>query len=903
MISWIDRTVARVRALFLKSKLDNRLKEEIAAHIEMAAEENMRRGMGPSAARREAHLRFGSFDAAMELHRETRGIPVLESFLQDVFYAFRQLRHNPTFTIVTVLTLGLGIGANSAIFSLANSLMLRALPVAEPQNLAIVRSGTPGTQGSRSVFSYPIWDQIRRRAPMFGGAAAWVDQRFDLAQGGEREPVDGIFASGEFFTTLGVPAFLGRTFMSADDVRGGGPDAVAVISYGLWRRRFGGASNVIGTPIIVERVPFTIIGVTPPGFFGAEVGRAFDVALPLGAEPLIRGKDSDLDEPARSWLTVLLRLKPGQSSHAASAMLNTVLAQILEAGMRGLPSEVLRRFPFLPFTLEPAAAGTSLLRTRYQRPVLIILIIVALVLVIACVNVSNLLLARATSRRHEFSVRLALGASRRRLVRQSMVESLLLAGIGAAAGLVFAAWGSRALVAQLSTSANRVFLDLPLDWRVMAFTAVVTIATAVLFGAAPAFSATRSAPIDVLKEHGRRARGDTRMSLSSGLVVTQIAVSLVLVVAAGLFVRTFERLASTPLGLDSDRVLMVNVDMTRAHVEPADRLSFYRQLADAAAVPGVAHAAGSFNIPLSGINDNLADVTGAPPMSDGDRYVRMNFITPEWFATYGIAIHTGRDIDDRDDAAAPPVALVNETFTRKFFSGRNAIGSTLAYLRGPGGGTRRTVIGVVGDSIYGSLREEVQPTIYLPLAQQDVGRARSDITIGVRASAGSPVLLAPSVAAALIAVDPDLTFSFQSLTDRVHASLMRERLVAVLSGFFGALALLLAGLGLYGVASYAVSRRRSEIGIRIALGANPGGVMRLVLSRVFVLIGLGLVIGGAVSLWASRFVATLLYGLEPRDLSTLIGAAALLGAIGGIAAFLPAWRAARTDPAEVLRSE
>lgn len=844
MISWIYQTLARIRAFFVRSKLDRQLDEELATHIDLATEENIRRGMDRSVARREARLRVGGRDVVMELHRETRGLPVLESFMQDVFYAFCQLRHNRTFTIVAVLTLGLGIGANTAIFSLVNSLLLRALPVVEPQNLVIVRSGTPGTQGSRSVWSYPVWDEIRKRAQMFDGGAAWSDLRFNLAPGGESEPVDGMFASGEFFTTLGVPPLLGRTFMSADDVRGGGPDGpVAVISYGLWRGRFGGAANVIGTTFIVEGVTFTIIGVTPPEFFGAEVGRAFDVALPFGAEPLIRGKDSALDEPAENWVTVMLRLKPGESSRAASATLNTVRPQILEAAMpQENPSEVRQRF--LPFTFEPAAAGTSLMRTRYERPLLTILVVVALVLLVACVNIANLLLARATSRRHELSVRLALGASRLRLARQLMVESLLLAGIGATAGLVFAAWGSRALVAQLSTSANRVFLDLSLDWRVMAFTAAVTIATAVLFGTAPAFRATRVAPIDFLKGPACGARGGTRASLSSGLVVIQVALSLVLVVAAGLFVRTFERLASMPPGFDSDRVLLVNVNMTRAHVEPAKRLSFYNELADAAAaVPGVAHAAGSLAIPLSGINDNFANVTGAPPMSDRDRYVRMNFITPEWFGAYGTAIHAGRDINDRDNATAPLVALVNEAFVRRFFSDRNAIGRTIAYVRGPGGGTPRTVVGVVGDAVYGSLREEVQPTIYLPLAQADVGRFRSDITISVRSSAGPPVLLAPSVAAALIAVDRNLDFSFQPLTDRVNAALMRERLVAMLSGFFGALALLLAGLGLYGVTSYAVSRRRQEIGIRMALGAAPGGVVRMVLTRVFTLVVLGVVIG------------------------------------------------------------
>jgi putative ABC transport system permease protein len=835
--------------------------------------------------------------------------------MHDVRLAIRSLRSTPVVSLVAVLSLALGIGANTAIFSLVNSLLLRTLPVADPGQLVVVNDAGVTSPGIQS-WTFAIWDNIRQRSTPFDGAFAWSSQRFNLAKAGEQQPVDGMYVTGAYFATLGVPALIGRTITEVDDVRGGGKDGpVAVISYAFWRRQFGAAANAIGQSLVVERVPFTIVGVTPPEFAGSEIGRAFDIAVPLGTEPLIRGQESNVDRRSSWWLTVMLRLKPGQSLDEGTAALRGVQAQIRESAM---PQDWLPRLQagFLkePFSLVPGASGTSVLRNRYQRPLLTILVVVALVLLVACANIANLLLARATARRHELSVRLALGASRWRLARQLLVESLVLSVIGALLGLVFAAWGSRMLVGQLSTQVNRVVLDLPLDWRVLGFTMAVSIATALLFGTAPAFRAARVAPIDALKEHGRTAGADSRVSISSGLVIAQVAVSLVLVVAAGLFVRTFGRLASVRLGFDSDRILVVGVNPLRSRVEPAARASLFQHLTDEVAVlPGVMHAAGSVVTPVSnstwGLNVN---VPGAPDVSERDRNTLVNIVTPGWFATYGTRILAGRDIDTRDSATAPHVALVNESFVRRFFPGRTAIGGTIEF---PGGTSQRTppslIIGIVEDAVYRTLREPVRPTLYQPVAQYDPSRfPLPSFSISVRSAfakaaadkaGGSPVELSHSVAEALTRVDRDLSFSFRPLADQVKASLIQERMLAMLSGFFGGLALLLAALGLYGVTSYAVSRRRAEIGIRMALGAAPSGVVRLVLTRVTALVAIGVAVGAGVSVWASRFVATLLFGLEPSDPATLVSAAVALAVIGAIAGWLPAYRASRIDPAEVLR--
>jgi predicted permease len=883
---------------------DEALDRELRFHIDARVDDLVAEGVTIEEAHRRARLEFGGVMQTKEAVRDLGAWSLVNGLVQDLRLAFRTLRATPVVTAVAVLSLALGIGANTAIFSLVNSLVLRALPVRQPQRLTILADTT--SNGSQS-YTYAIWQAVHQRTDLFDTTFAWCFNRFNLSSGGETEFADGYWASGTFFDGLGVTPLLGRTFTDADDVRGGGPDGpVAVISYSFWQRRFGGAADVIGHTLNIERIPFTIVGVTSPEFFGPEVGRAFDVVVPIGAEPLFRGKESALENRWYWWLTVMARLKPGQSVDAGTAGLRGVQSQIREAAVAP-DANANGRADFLkePFLLTPAGTGDSTLRRRYQQPLVTILVVVALVLLIACANIANLLLARAAARRHELSVRLALGASRWRLARQLLAESVVLAGTGAAVGLLIARWASQLLVGQLSTQTNHVFLDLGLDWRVLAFTIGVSVATALLFGTAPAFRAGHIEPVEAIKEHGRGTAGDARIGVASGLVIAQVALSLILVVAAGLFVRTFSTLANRHLGFERDGVLIVSVNAQHAQIPAAERLATYDRVREhVRALPGVADAALSVIAPVTGQgwNDRVV-VSEAPRLPERQSVTFMNGVTPTWFATFRTPLVAGRTFTDHDLKTSAPVAIVNEAFARKFLNGNSPIGHTMQ----PPAGWRspeapKEIVGVVADAAYRNVREAVPATTYIPLPQIDETFKLPSIYLIVRSASGSSALLTKSIAAAIATTNPDLALTFRSLTDQVDASLTQERIVAILAGFFGALALLLAGLGLYGVTSYAVSRRRAEIGIRLALGATPGGVVRLVLARVTILVTIGVAVGAGLSVWASKFVATLLYGLEPRDPVTLVGAAVTLAAVGAMAGWLPAHRASRIDPAAVLRA-
>ena len=816
--------------------------------------------------------------------------------MRDLRLAIRALSATPIVSIVAVLSLALGIGANTALFSLTNSLLLRSLPVSRPDRLVILAD----TARDSPSWSNPVWEQLRSRTGLAAGAFAWSTVQFNLARAGDAQLVEGIWASGEFFEVLGVPPALGRTFTVADDRRGGGPDGpVAVISDDFWRRHFGGSPDAVGQSLVLGTASFTVIGITPPGFFGPDVGRRFDVIVPIGTEPLLRGADNGLDLRGRSWLRIMMRLKPNQSRETAIAGLRGVQPQVRDATLPEGPQTRLAEYLREPFDLTPASTGRSPLRDRYGRSLLMLMAVVGGVLLIACANIANLLLARADARRLEMSLRVALGASRARVVRLLLAEAVCLSVVGALIGFGLARWMSALLVQQLSTRDNLVFLDLTPDLRVLGFVTAITVMTAVVFGTVPAWQSARSDPGDVLKEQGRGPAGSGRSPMAATLVVVQVALSLVLVVAAGLFVRTFAGLAFRQVGFAKERVLVVNVTAPMTHYSLTQLTGVYERIREAVAtLPGVERAALSDITPVGGsARVARVEVSGGVPRSEQDRMTSVNVISSGWLATYRMRLLAGRDISPADGPSAPPVALVNEAFVRQFLPGVNPIGHTID--TGVPRSARPEIVGLVEDAVYRSLREEVPPTMYTPTSQRSA--ARPYVNVSVLAAQGPPAMLSPSVSAAISDIGPDLVLQSRTLTEQVNADMSQERLVALLFGFFGVLALAMAALGLYGVTAYAVSRRRAEIGIRMALGAAPVSVIRLVMSRVAGMVAAGIAAGTILSVWAARFVETLVWGLEPRDPATFIGAAFILAGVGALAGWLPAWRASRIDPAIVLR--
>ena len=899
----------RLQYLLRRQRFEDDVAEEMAFHRAMKEQEFEEDGHQPADAVIAARRSMGSIALAQDRVRDLWCPGWLQGIGQDCRLALRKLLVTKTVTAVAVLSLALGIGANTAMFSLVSSLLLRPLPIVAPERLVTVSSVTADHGGFPADWTYPVWEEIHRRTRLFDGAVAWSRSRFNLAPGGQAQFVTGLWVNGSFFSTLGVPPLLGGSFTDADDARGGRADgAVVMISYSFWQQRFGGAPDVVGRTLTLDKLPFKIVGVTPRSFFGLEVGETFDVVVPWGEEPLLHGQESCVDGRGNNcWMRIMARLRPGQTHQAATTALRAAQREIWDATIsRSLRPEYREKYLAESFELLPASTGTSYLRQLYTRPLVALMVVVALVLLIACANVANVMLARGIARRPELSVRLALGASRWRLVRQLLIETLALAGTATAFGFGIAAWGSRLVAAELSTRPwDTVFLDLSIDWRVLLFTMGVAIATALLFGVAPAFLASRVAPIDAIKEQGRGASGDALGKLASGLVVAQVVVSIVLVVAAGLFVRTFTSLATRSLGFDRNQVLLVNIDAPQ--IAPAQRVAVYDHIRETVrSVPGVGAVAVSMVTPVGGMGlGPHMEVSGGVPVQ-GNMYGNngvTNVVTPNWFETFGTPLLAGRDFTDRDRGGTPLVAIVNQTLAQKFLNGANPIGHTIT-LGTPGRAVTMDIVGVVADAVYTSVREPVPATVYTPLSQFYLSpNLLKSVSLSVRSRTGSPSALRSAVAAAIGRVDPDVSLTFRVLADQVNASLRQERLVATLSGFFGVLALLLAGLGLYGVTAYAVTRRRSEFGIRMALGAAPSGIVRLVLLRVALLVGAGVIVGTAVSLWASTYVASLLYGLAPHDPETLVGAALILAAVATVASWMPARRASRTDPAIALRCD
>jgi len=826
---------------------------------------------------------------------------LVDELAANLRHGVRQIARSPGFTAVAVLTLALGIGANTALFSIFNSLILRPLPVRDPDSLALLSDGS---------WSYPIWNEIKaRESELFDGALAWAAQRFDLSAGGQTEPVDGAYVSGQFFDVLGVTAIRGRLLMPADDggaltATGVADGPVAVISHRLWRQRFAASDDIVGRRLTVQRIPFTIVGVMPPGFFGADVGRMTDVMLPFAAEPVIRGQESRLAAKGSWWLQIMARLKRGQSLEQANAALRVIQTRITEGASRQIQ----------PFTLVAAATGNSSLRNRFERPLLAMVVAVGLVLLVACANIASLMLARTLARRREFSVRLALGSSRWRIARLLLVESLIVAFAGAAVGLVFASWSSALLVRRLSTWQSTVSLDLGLDWRVLAFTAALACLSAVVAGVAPVLGLKSVGAGEAIKDGGRSIASGGRFSVRGTIVVAQIAVSFVLVVAAGLFLHTFASLNQLPLGFVPGPLLVAELNLQTGGGPPEQRNARVERLRDAtAALPGVRSAAVSSVRLLTGGGTS----TGMIAINDGQMTrirptLWLNGTTPGWFQTMGMQLRSGRDFETGDRVGSRPVAIVNETFVRRFMvgeptsapggatAGRQPIGQSVRLGFEPG--TRYEIVGVVGDAVYTTPRDGMVATMYVAMAQRKPSEFWPTVMLTVNL-AGARTTVERDVAEALRRADPAIAFTFGTFDQLVEATVTQERLIALVSAFFGGLALLLAAVGLYGVVTHAVRARQKEIGLRIALGATPSSILRIVFESVGLLIAAGLALGAAGSLWAARFVEALLFQLAPRDPATFGGAAIVLIAVGVMAAWLPAYRAARIDPVAALRTE
>jgi putative ABC transport system permease protein len=829
----------------------------------------------------------------------------MTGLIQDLRLAARMLRKTPGFTLAAVISLALGIGANTAIFQLIDAVRLKSLPVRAPQELTQVRIGD--MKGARGNFAFrynavtnPIWEQIRDHQQTFSAVAAWSPTGFNLAQGGEIRNKNGLLVSGDFFNFLGVRPELGRVFTASDDVRGCTSPGV-VISHGFWQSEFGGAANVIGRKVTIADHSLEVIGVTPKSFYGLEVGRSFDVAVPICAEAVLR-KNSQLDSGTSWWLLVTGRLKPGVTLAQANANLQSISPAIFQSSLpANYPAANVK--DYLGFKLEavPAGSGYSVLREDYEYPLWLLFSIAGVVLLIACANLANLLLARASMREREMAVRQAVGASRARLVRQLLAESLLLAFLGTVIGAFLAQALSRLLVGLITTTSDAIVLDLGFDWRLLGFAAAIAAVTCILFGLTPALRATQVAPVMAMKAGGRGLTASReRLTLRRALVVVQVALSLVLVAGALLFARSLTKLANADAGFQQERILIAQAGFSRLNVAPDQVFAYRQQLLDRIrAIPGVESAADTNAVPLSG------DLTVNHVWPDGKREaaneVMLSWVGPSYFETLRTPLVAGRDFNAHDTTSAPRVAIVNQTFARKVFNSANPIGQRFRREATPSAPEEVfEIVGLAKDTKYQDLREEFGPIAFMPTSQEQDPFPGGQFL--VRSSLPDAQMTA-AIKTAMGEINPRINLRFQNFKSMISEGLLRDRLMATLSGFFGLLALLLASVGLYGILSYGVASRRNEIGIRLALGAQARDVLTMIMREGVILACIGIVVGLPFVWGLTRFAESMLFKLSPRDPLSLIGAALFLLAVAIIAGLIPARRASKVDPLVALRYE
>ena len=896
--------VSRIRGMFGKSRHDGEWQEEIQSHLQMHIEDNLRAGMTPEQARRSALVRFGGIQPARGAYRDQQGLPWLETRWQDLRHGVRTLRKQPAFTVVVVLTLALGVGANTAMFSLIDAVLLKLLPVSHPEQLVYVDTSATKVGNirlTRTIFNRDL-EQMRKRSKQVSGISSHATAaRLNIGVNGHPELASGHFVGGTYFAVLGVQPILGRAIQPIDEHADG---RVAMLGYGYWRRRFGGDTAVLGKAITVSGVPFTIVGVTPPEFHGLDDDVPAQVVLPYATIKQVDAGRASSEEPAADGSPgyVFARLPNGVAVPSAAAELGHILRQTERQA--GGTADQLSALDQLSIDLHPASRALSNARNRFSEPLAVLMAVVALVMLIACANIANLLLAKAGVRQREIAIRLSLGSSRRRLVRQLLTESLLLSLLGGLIGVLLAVWARQAIVYLVASGDNTPAIPPDWNWRVLSFTAAVCIVNALLFGLAPALRATAVDLVSMLKG-SRSFRPSGRFRLGRILVVGQIALSLALLIAAGLFLGTFRNLDRIDPGFDRDGVLMVTLDPTMAGYR-GDKVvqTFKTALERTSAIPGVRAVTLLRDRILTGqISMTSIWVPGYTLRNDesvSNQWVVSNAAGPRFFSIAGIRLVQGRDFSERDDEHSPKVAIVNQSLANHFFSGQNPIGQHIAWSRTD---PPVEIVGVVRDIAYLGLRSQSQDVVFTPIFQTTGDGAWNSATIFIR-TAGDSALIAGAIRSAIQAIDPNLPpYGISTMNQQVGSTLAQPRMLATLTIFFGLLALTLSAVGLYGVVSYGVTQRTGEIGLRMALGASRGSILNLALGETAAMASAGILLGTGMALTAARLVRSMLYGVTAVDTPSLAAAIGLLTAVALCAGFWPARRASRVDPMTALRYE
>jgi predicted permease len=914
-IDWLAQCGRRLSMLLRPRQFDADLEEEMRLHRELREQEQIERGLSPKEAHYAAQRRFGNDLLLREESRDMWGWNSLETFLQDVRYGLRQLQRNSGFAVVAILTLALGIGANTAIFSLVDAVLLRMLPVHKPEQL--FRLIDVSKEGKTiDAFSYPTFRLIQENNQTLSGVIAFHPLgSVDFVVRGKGELAHAQAVSGSYFPTLGVKPILGRTITAVDEARGA--SHVAMISYGYWTRRFNRNPSAVSAGIVLNGAPFTIIGVTPPEFFGLEPGQSVDVSIPLTSVDVVQpqfaaaGSPYDvLTAPFRHWLHLMVRLKDGQTEAQALANLGPLYEQAMRQaaeGLAGLPFDSpggRREFHESRIELESGSQGLAALREQFSKPLTFLMVVVGVLLLIACTNVANLLLARCNSRQREIALRLALGAGRARIFRQLLTESVLLAAAGGGFGAVVAFWGSKSLLKLMSHSTSAIQLDVHPDMRILAFTALVSLVAVIVFGLIPARRASKLDLSQAVKEGARAATAAPgRSRIGEGLVIPQIALSLLLTVCAGLLVRTLENLRNSYPGFREQSVLLFSIRPGMIGYKDTQVAQLYKRLLEQIErTPTVSAVTFSAFSPLagwSGFTD--ARVEGYKPRQGENPAISVNFVGPNYFRTMGTAVLLGRDITEEDRAGSPKVAVINEAMARHFFGESNPIGRRFSIPGWVGDKSMLEIVGVVENAKFINLRDQVPPAACIPFFQSPDSFLAANFEVR---SNTNPTTLAASIRQMIQQADSRLPlFGVKTLDEQIDESLVQERTVAFLSSLFGLVALFLACVGLYGVMASLVVQRTHEIGIRMALGAERFRVLRLVLGRGMAIALIGVLAGIAAAAAITRFMGTLLFGVKPIDGQTILSASLAMMGVAILACYIPARRATRVDPMVALRHE